>query len=913
MSPAGSPDESTSGRADAVSDRDLLTRFVRRHDERAFAEIVGRYGGLVLGVCRRVLSDTHSAEDAFQATFLVLARSARKIRKRRSLAAWLHGVALRVSKRALAVQKRRREKQCKAPEMTVDTLADITALYEQQMLDEQLQHLPEKYREPLVLHYLQGQSQQQVAEQLGLSVAALEGRLRRGRHELRRRLVRTGVGLGAALAAAHVASSTASAGSASLQPLIAATAKAAAAHAASQAITSLVSQEAASLAGKELAMIAASKAMATVGLSSAAVALVLVGIGAAGVGDSPSAGGVSGAAPVVAGGLFGPAEEPGQASVRLARVVGAGAPADEQQTAEQVEIKLLRDQVDQLRQALDGGTQFSAADLKPRDARTTLIEATLDKAATLEFPANPIKDVVDFLSEAHQIPILLDEATLADEGVTPDVEISLVISGISLRNAMEILLENVGGVKLDYVIEHQVLKITTREKADQTLDTRVYNLRALENSGFESYSVANVIRKTIEPASWAHIEIVPEQGAAGMDGMMGEMMMGMGAMPGMGGRSGMMGDSGLGAMQIDRKKSTGLGTIEALPGCLVITQCQRVHRGVADLLEQLKAQAAETDHGPFGPEGFPGGGSPPGSRSPSRIGRPLLPGGPAPLGPSEGTTAPPDSATGQNSSLGDGQPFYNPPIETRPSSGGDAGGPGAASTAPGARGANDPGAAQHVRGTIRVEGELAPRRPLVPVVGNSLETRHLTDPIPDESVVVGPDGGLANCIVFPENLPAGLPPTPVPDEPAVLLVQRLQFTPHAMIVRRGQRIQMTNQDPVVINVHDMPYTNAPIGSVLAPKGSLERYYDEAEKLPVRIKSDIHPWMSAWVLPLDHPWAAVTDEHGRFELPELPPGEYTFKVWHEKAGYINRQLQVTVTAEGAQELQLTVDAAALSNN
>src|SRR3970040_1515755 len=100
---------------------------------------------------------------------------------------------------------------------------------------------PEKYREPLVLHYLQGQSQQQVAEQLGLSVTALEGRLRRGREGPRRGLVTAGGGL----AAAHVASSTASAGSASLEPLIAATAKAAAAHAASQAVTSLVSQEAA--------------------------------------------------------------------------------------------------------------------------------------------------------------------------------------------------------------------------------------------------------------------------------------------------------------------------------------------------------------------------------------------------------------------------------------------------------------------------------------------------------------------------------------------------------------------------------------------------------------------------------------------------------------------------------------------
>ena len=88
---------------------------------------------------------------------------------------------------------------------------------------------------------------------------------------------------------------------------------------------------------------------------------------------------------------------------------------------------------------------------------------------------------------------------------------------------------------------------------------------------------------------------MPEQGAAGMEGMLG-----MGTMPGseemsMSGMGSGMGPAGLGAMQINRSQSSGLGTIEALPGCLVITQCQRVHRGVADLLAQLKAQAAEAE------------------------------------------------------------------------------------------------------------------------------------------------------------------------------------------------------------------------------------------------------------------------------------------------------------------------------
>ena len=82
-----------------ASDRELVARFVSRRDEEAFHEIVRRHGSLVLGVCRRVLGEVHESEDAFQATFLVLARDARKIRRRKSLACWLHGVAYRIARR----------------------------------------------------------------------------------------------------------------------------------------------------------------------------------------------------------------------------------------------------------------------------------------------------------------------------------------------------------------------------------------------------------------------------------------------------------------------------------------------------------------------------------------------------------------------------------------------------------------------------------------------------------------------------------------------------------------------------------------------------------------------------------------------------------------------------------------------
>ena len=96
---------------DHDSDRSLLDRFARLRDEFAFAKLVRRHGPMVLGVCRRLLGDSHAAEDAFQATFLVLAMKARSVRKPGSLGPWLHGVAARVARRARASvdDRRRRE------------------------------------------------------------------------------------------------------------------------------------------------------------------------------------------------------------------------------------------------------------------------------------------------------------------------------------------------------------------------------------------------------------------------------------------------------------------------------------------------------------------------------------------------------------------------------------------------------------------------------------------------------------------------------------------------------------------------------------------------------------------------------------------------------------------------------------
>jgi len=198
------------------ADAALLGRFVRQHDQDAFAALVHRHAPLVLGVCRRVLGDAHLAEDAAQAVFLVLARKAATIRPPDRLAAWLHGVARHLACNALrADTRRRRQETCCARgaqrRSPADPLDEITARELLTFLDEELQQLPEVYRLPMILCCLQGCSQEQAAAQLGWTPGSVKGRLERGRTKLRERLMRRGVEWTAALLALEAVQGSSSA------------------------------------------------------------------------------------------------------------------------------------------------------------------------------------------------------------------------------------------------------------------------------------------------------------------------------------------------------------------------------------------------------------------------------------------------------------------------------------------------------------------------------------------------------------------------------------------------------------------------------------------------------------------------------------------------------------------------------
>ena len=189
----------------------LLARFAAGHEdgaELAFEALVERHGPMVFRVCRGVLRDEHAAEDAFQATFLVLARKARSLWVKDSLASWLHGVAHRVAARARsdAARRRRHEQQlAEARGPALEVMPDHPRSEAWAILSEEIARLPETYRAPVVLCYLEAMSYQAAAASLGVTEDTVRGRLARARERLRKSLARRGVEVPAIVAAARPA------------------------------------------------------------------------------------------------------------------------------------------------------------------------------------------------------------------------------------------------------------------------------------------------------------------------------------------------------------------------------------------------------------------------------------------------------------------------------------------------------------------------------------------------------------------------------------------------------------------------------------------------------------------------------------------------------------------------------------
>ncbi len=254
------------------SDEQLLYAFTARRDDDAFAVLVRRHGPMVLHVCRRVLGHEQDAEDAFQATFLVLARNAASLRNKTALASFLHGTAYRMAMKAKQSAARHRQHEgClgarRQPRSPVDPADELSWREARGLLDEEIDHLPEKYRSVFVLFHLEDVSREETARRLGLKDATVAKRLAEARKRLAQRLARRGVELTAVLATATLA---APAASALPVGLIASTIKAA--TAAGEGLTGIVSASVAELIkGATAAMLLTKTKMATVILLAASL------------------------------------------------------------------------------------------------------------------------------------------------------------------------------------------------------------------------------------------------------------------------------------------------------------------------------------------------------------------------------------------------------------------------------------------------------------------------------------------------------------------------------------------------------------------------------------------------------------------------------------------------------------------
>jgi RNA polymerase sigma factor (sigma-70 family) len=351
-----------SGTVSGLTEAQLLGRFIERRDEAAFEALVSRFGPMVLGVCRQMLSDPHAADDAFQATFLVLVKRARSIRDRDLLGNWLYGVALKVAKRSRADRAKRRNREQEGAAVMSEPIGESPSFEDLDLgpiLHEELARLPEKYRAPMVLCFLDGQTCEEAAERLGWPVGTVKGRVSRAKDLLRERLSRRGVTTSTVLLAATLTKTA----RAAVSPLLLdQTVKAAMGLAAGGAI-------AAAGLGSATAVALAEGVSTTMILTKAKLLVMMVGLFAT----------VAGSAAVVArqGGLAAPGQDTKQASTKVGAIEPAKAETN-RDPAISPEVYITTKSTDALDKTIAGYPLPADADENLAALRVKLAKETLN-------------------------------------------------------------------------------------------------------------------------------------------------------------------------------------------------------------------------------------------------------------------------------------------------------------------------------------------------------------------------------------------------------------------------------------------------------------------------------------------------------------------------------------------------------
>ena len=201
-----------------------------------------------------------------------------------------------------------------------------------------------------------------------------------------------------------------------------------------------------------------------------------------------------------------------------------------------------------------------------------------------------------------------------------------------------------------------------------------------------------------------------------------------------------------------------------------------------------------------------------------------------------------------------------------------------------------------IRGTVRFEGTVpAPRAVAITEDVETCGESRLVQLLSAEG------GNLANAVVSLVDITEGVALVEPVSTPTIDQVG-CTFTPHVLVTQSNRPVHILNSDPLTHNVHTVSFDNRPVNRA-QPKGVLqiEVQFDVAEK--VRLKCDIHDWMGAWVVVIDHPYHALTDSGGSFSIENIPPGTYTLETWHEELGTTSRT--VTVTAGQTTDVTLTM--------
>ncbi len=177
--------------------------------------------------------------------------------------------------------------------------------------------------------------------------------------------------------------------------------------------------------------------------------------------------------------------------------------------------------------------------------------------------------------------------------------------------------------------------------------------------------------------------------------------------------------------------------------------------------------------------------------------------------------------------------------------------------------------------------------------------------VQSETMVIDDEGNLANVFIYVKSGLSGS--FPAPSQAAIISQKGCLYTPHVLGLQVGQTLKVVNQDPTLHNVHASPKENAEFNQAQPFQGmELERTFDSTEVM-IPFKCDVHPWMSAYMAVLDHPFFAVSATDGSFSIEGLPAGTYTLEAWHEVLG--TQSAEATVEADGSIEVDFAFEAGA----